>query len=375
MMQPFTGKPSEWDALIARLPDPHLLQTWEWAQVKSQYGWQQMPFIWQRESSTQAAAMILKRLIPVGGFGRKMCVLYVPKGPLLGWDDTSLRSCVLNDLQAFAKKQGAIFIKIDPDVWLGMGVSNSPNATEDNGGQAVRSELSRRGWIFSQDQIQFRNTVMIDLSVSESEMLERMKQKTRYNIRLAEKKNVSVRVGSLDDLPLLYRMYAETSLRDDFAIRDEGYYQTVWQAFMQTTDRSGQPFAESLIAEVGGEAVAAIFVFAFAGRAYYLYGMSRQAHREKMPNHLLQWDAMKRAKAAGCRVYDLWGAPDEFNKGDSMWGVYRFKEGLGGMVYRGLGAWDFTPSPMLYTLYTSLLPKVLDMMRFRGRARTRRVVG
>jgi len=375
MMQPFTGTASEWDTLITRLPDPHLLQTWEWAQMKSQYGWQPMPFTWMDGSDIQAAAMVLKRSIPVGGFARKMCVLYLPKGPLLDWTDAALRARVLDELQALAHKQGAIFVKIDPDTWLGTGVPNSADATEDSGGQALKSDLGGRGWVFSQDQIQFRNTVLIDLSASEDEILGRMKQKTRYNVRLAEKKGVAVRTGGLVDLPLLYRMYAETSLRDGFAIRDEGYYRAVWQAFMQTTDRNRQPFAESLIAEVDGKAVAAIFVFAFGGRAYYLYGMSRQAHRERMPNHLLQWEAMKRARAAGCQVYDLWGAPDTFDESDSMWGVYRFKEGLGGMVYRGLGAWDFTPSPVLYRLYTSVLPKVLDVMRFRGRARTKRMVG
>ena len=58
--------------------------------------------------------------------------------------------------------------------------------------------------------------------------------------------------------------------------------------------------------------------------------MSRNVHREKMPTYLLQWEAMKRAKAKGCTVYDLWGAPEAFDESDSMWGVYRFKEGLGG---------------------------------------------
>ncbi len=136
-----------------------------------------------------------------------------------------------NDLQSFARKQGAIFLKIDPDVVLGTGIPESEDAREDNGGQAVMSELKRRGWRYSSDQIQFKNTVLIDLSSSEDEILARMKQKTRYNIRLAEKKGVTVRVGTQADLPILYRMYAETSVRDGFVIRDEGYYQTVWQTF------------------------------------------------------------------------------------------------------------------------------------------------
>jgi lipid II:glycine glycyltransferase (peptidoglycan interpeptide bridge formation enzyme) len=161
-------------------------------------------------------------------------------------------------------------------------------------------------------------------------------------------------------------MYAETSARDGFVIRDEGYYQTVWQTFM----RSEMPRCEPLIAEVDGEAAAAIFLFMFAGSAYYIYGMSREAHREKMPTYLLQWEAMKRAKVAGCTVYDLWGAPDEFNETDSMWGVYRFKEGLGGRVVRTLGAWDFAPNSLWYAMYARVMPKVLDIMRSRGRART-----
>ncbi len=182
-------------------------------------------------------------------------------------------------------------------------------------------------------------------------MLARMKQKTRYNVRLAEKKGVVLRIGTQSDLPLLYKMYAETSVRDGFVIRDEGYYRTVWETFMQpnveTFQRSNVPTCEPLIAEVDGEPVAAIFVFYFAGRAYYVYGMSRNAHREKMPTYLLQWEAMKRARARGCTVYDLWGAPEVFDESDSMWGVYRFKEGLGGQVVRTLGAWDFAPSSTL----------------------------
>ena len=75
--------------------------------------------------------------------------------------------------------------------------------------------------------------------------------------------------------------------------------------------------------------------------------MSRNAHREKMPTYLLQWEAMKHAKAKGCTVYDLWGAPDVFDESDSMWGVYRFKEGLGGKVVRTLGAWDFAPNTLV----------------------------
>ncbi len=376
-----------WNSIIAKLPNTHFLQTYEWGQVKAKYGWEPIYLVWndkgkmkeERNSNNlssfifhpSAAALILKRQIIRNGFAARLSILYSPKGPLLDWTNEPLRNRVLDDLQSFAKKQGAIFLKCDPDVILGTGVPQSEEDAEDKSGSVIMSELKRRGWGFSSDQIQFRTTVLIDVSPTEDELLARMKQKTRYNVRLAEKRGVSLRVGSLEDLGMLYKMYAETSLRDGFVIRDEGYYQTVWRLFMG----SGEPTCEPLIAEVEGEPVAAIFVFYFAGRAYYVYGMSRDVHREKMPTYLLQWEAMKRAKAKGCSVYDLWGAPEVFDESDSMWGVYRFKEGLGGRVVRTLGAWDYAPSPLWYKMYSDIMPRVLDVMRSRGKARTRESLG
>jgi peptidoglycan pentaglycine glycine transferase (the first glycine) len=389
-MRTFTGTSQAWNELIAPLPLAHLLQTWEWSQVKARVGWQAMPFVWTHPSPASsrlqsidlsrpvAAAMLLKRSFPIGGLARRMCVLYIPKGPLMDWEDATLRQHVLGDLQAFARRQGAIFIKADPDVALGTGIPGTESAVELKSGHALRSELMQNGWRFSQDQIQFRNTVLIDLAPSETELLANMKQKTRYNLRLAEKKGVKVRTGRVEDFPLLYRMYAETSVRDGFLIRSEDYYQAVWHSFEKpaANPRSlSEPFHEALIAEVDGQPVAAISLFYFAGQAIYLFGMSRDQHRDKMPNHLLQWEAIRRAKVLGCRIYNLWGAPDVFDESDGLWGVFRFKEGLGGSVLRTIGAWDFTPSPLLYKLYTQALPKVMDVLRARGKARTRQSLG
>lgn len=393
---------NNWNSIISQLPNPHFLQTYEWGQVKAKYGWSPLYAVWDADGkwkvesdpkplsifhSPVAAALILKRQIIRDRFAARLSILYSPKGPLLDWTNETWRNRVLNDLQSFARKQGAIFLKIDPDVVLGIGVPKSEDDASENSGQVVMSELKRRGWEYSSDQIQFRNTVLIDLNPSEEEMLARMKQKTRYNIRLAEKKGVSLRAGTLDDLPMLYKMYAETSVRDGFVIRDEGYYKTVWETFMHsnvdllassqasTCQSANFPSCELLIAEVKGEPVAAMVVFYFAGRAYYIYGMSRDAHREKMPNYLLQWEALKRAKAKRCTVYDLWGAPEVFDESDSMWGVYRFKEGLGGRVVRMLGAWDFAPNPLWYKMYSEVIPRVLNVMRSRGKSRTKQILG
>jgi peptidoglycan pentaglycine glycine transferase (the first glycine) len=378
-----------WNQLISNIPNPHFLQTYEWGQVKAKYGWIPYYAVWTDDGkflisqSTDnwslntehcvAACLILKKQILNRGFAARLSILYAPKGPLLDWANASLRTRVLNDLQSYARKQGAIFLKIDPDIVLGRGVPNSEGDVLDTSGQAVRSELTRKGWVYSSDQIQFRNTVLIDVTSTEEEMLARMKPKTRYNVRLAEKKGVTVRAGTLDDLSMLYKMYAETSIRDGFVIRDEKYYLTVWKLFMQNQSSTFdlRPLTIPLIAEVDGEPVSAIFLFMFAGRAYYVYGMSRNLHREKMPTYLLQWEAMKRAKENGCTAYDLWGAPETFDESDSMWGVYRFKEGLGGEVVRTLGAYDFAPTKLWYKLYAEVMPRVLDVMRSRGKEKTK----
>ncbi|HJS20309.1 MAG TPA: peptidoglycan bridge formation glycyltransferase FemA/FemB family protein [Anaerolineales bacterium] len=389
-----------WNSIISKLPSPHFLQTHEWGQVKAKYGWSPLYVVWTSDGKLSvfeetdpcqlktdhclAAALILKRQMLNRGFARRFSILYSPKGPLLNWSDESRRNRVLDDLQAFARKQNAIFVKIDPDVVLGTGVPGKEGETREYNGQNVESDLRRRGWKYSSDQIQFSNTVLIDLNSSEEEILARMKQKTRYNIRLAAKRGVGLRIGNIEDSPMLYKMYAETSVRDGFVIRDEGYYQTVWKLFMAGNSSQFSdspittyqlPLAEPLIAQIDNEPVAAIFVFYFAGRAYYVYGMSRDKHREKMPSYLLQWEAMKRAKARGCLTYDLWGAPVVFDESDSMWGVYRFKEGMGGQVVRTIGAWDFAPSRVWYKLYSELIPRLLDVMRSRGKARTKQNLG
>jgi lipid II:glycine glycyltransferase (peptidoglycan interpeptide bridge formation enzyme) len=230
----------------------------------------------------------------------------------------------------------------------------------------VRDQLSARDWIFSEEQVQFRNTVMVDLSAAEDDLLTRMKSKTRYNIRLAERRGVMVRPGGVEDIDLLYRMYAHTALRDDFTIRGQAYYQAVWTTFF----RAG--LAEPLIAEVDGQPVGGAVIFRFGGRAWYMHGMSLDAHREKMFTYRLQWEAMLRAKAAGCHTYDMWGAPDTFSEDDMLWGVYRFKDGFGGQVVRTLGAWDFPVRRLIYTSYCHILPRILQIMRARGKQATKR---
>lgn len=359
-------QPSDWNDLIVHLEGTHALQTWQWGQVKAQVGWQSHPLIWRDDKGTICAgALLLQRIVQTGGFGLKMSVMYIPRGPMLDYGNHPLANQVLNDLQTYARQKGAIFLKIDPDLVLAYGSPGTDKEMEYSIGLNFREDLLKRGWVFSDDQIQFRNTVVVGLCDDEEALLAQMKPKTRYNVRLADKRGVTIRVGGAEDIDLLYRMYAHTSVRDDFLIRGKDYYALVWRTFFEAG------LAEPLIAEVDGEPVGAVVIFRFGNKAWYLYGMSLDEHREKMFTYRLQWEAMLRAKAAGCTLYDFWGAPDEFNESDPMWGVYRFKEGFGGTVLRTLGAWDYPVRPLIYQLYNRILPRILNVMRRRGKSETK----
>lgn len=348
-----------WDVRIAGLPGANFLQSEEWALIKAPVGWQAIRREWPN-----AAAQLLFRApsrLPVS-------VAYIPRGPLVDWSDPNEYQTVLKDLIVEARNRKAIFLKIDPALTIGRGIPGAADDVADQTGLSVKRYLQDNGWVFSPDQIQFRNTVEIDLSPSEDEILMRMHQKTRYNIRLAEKKGVLVSEADESDWPSIYHLYAETADRDGFIIRPWDYYQRVWSIL------SSNKMANCLQARVNDELVGAIWVVGFGKKAHYLYGMSSSKHREFMPNHILQWRGMLLAKSQGRDMYDMWGAPDEFTQTDTLSGVFRFKQGFGGQVVRTIGAWDFPINNTAYHLYTVILPKILNILRNRSREKTRHML-
>lgn len=336
------------------LPCAHILQTWEWGEFKrATTGWQTLRLAFKRGETIVALASVGVRNIG------PLKVMYVSKGPALAYEDSGLLTEVLDHLQSMAHQQRAIWLKIDPDVIAATGVpseDNNPNPA----GQAVLKELQSHGWRFSNDQVQFRNTICLDLSRSEDELLSAMSQNTRRKVRTAEKKGVTIRPGTIADLPILYDLYRTTGERDHFLIRPPSYYEQAWRSFIEAG------LAHALIAEFEGKPIAHVILFHFGRKCWYFYGGSSNEERERMPNYLLQWEAIRWAKGQSYALYDMWGAPDVFDESDTMWGVYEFKRGFRGTVTRYIGAWDYPPYPILYSAYTQLWPRVLKLMR-RGR--------
>jgi peptidoglycan pentaglycine glycine transferase (the first glycine) len=328
-----------WNDALLTLPAQHVMQSWDWGVVKSKHNWLPTRLLWEQAGHPVAAAQVLRRPVPHTPWS----LLYVPKGPSLDYTDLELVEGVLDDLEGYARAHRSILIKIDPDV---------------NGPQIARI-LASRGWRYSAQQIQFRNTALLDLTPPEEDLLSAMKSKTRYNVRLSRRRGVEVRAGELRDIPRFYEMYAETGKRDGFLTRPYEYYNDVWHTFLQAG------LAHMLLAQVGPETVAGLILFRYGDRAWYMYGASAERHREKMPNYALQWSAILWAKSRGCTTYDLWGAPDALEESDPMWGVWRFKEGFGAEFTPHIGAYDLPGSRLVYWAYTVALPKYLAALRQR----------
>ncbi len=322
--------PQTWDDFLCA-ESGHLLQSAGWGELKTLFGWRAQRLALERQGRLVAGAQILFRRLPLG-----LKLAYIPRGPVADPTDNATLNALLDALCAAARHQSAFALKIEPNWHL-------PPLYK----TGAPPSLPR--FSFSGEGVQPRTTIHVDLTRELDAILAGMKPKWRYNIRLAERKGVTVRVGSAADVEVFYELLCITGTRDQFAIHSLDYYRAAFEML------GGH--ARLFIAEYEGEPLAAIFCTAFAGEAIYLYGASSNAHRERMPNHALHWAAMQWAKGCGCTRYDLWGIPDVGAQHaaplpDSL---YQFKQGFGGEVVRYVGAYDIVFSSLKFALYKQAL--------------------
>lgn len=320
----------EWQEYISGCPNAHILQTKAWGELKSYFGWTPAWLIQGR-----LGAQVLSQQLPLG-----FRVAYIPRGPVSSSGsviDHADWPALQEELDAYCREHKVVFLKMEPDFWEGEpGDESQPFP----------------GFKPSPHSIQPPRTIVVSLEGTEDQILARMKSKTRYNIRLAAKKGVTVRqISSVD---AFYDLLQGTSDRAAFGIHTLAYYQKTFEVF--------HPLGACAVflAEFQGTPLASIMVFHSGDRSWYFYGASSNEHRELMPTYLIQWEAMRWAKERGCKNYDLWGVPDEdlhsleegfTSRSDGLWGVYRFKRGFGGQLVRASGPWDRIYNPPLYALY------------------------
>lgn len=345
---------TRWNDFVARLPNGDLLQSFEWGELKHRSGgWQPLRLAVEKDGAIVAAISLLKRSLPFG-----KCILYAPRGPVCDFADIESLRVLVDGVKARARLEGAILVKVDP-------------AVEDS---AVTSMLTDLGFIPADDAKGFGGTqpkcvMTLDLRPSYDELLAGFKPKWRYNIRLAEKKGVQVRADcAKEDLKKFYSLLEETARRDRFAVRGYEYYECMWDILVVPG------YAKLFLAEYEGEAIAGALSFIFGDKCWYTYGASSNRHRNVMPNHLMQWRMIQWAKDSGCVIYDFRGVSPkkDWDAGDHLSGLNRFKEGFGAQFVEYIGEFDLPMSRPWYWAWVVGKPRLVSVMKsVKGRGRSK----
>ena len=318
---------------IANCPKGHILQSYEWGQVKALTGWKPFRLVVEEEGKIAAAVSLLKRDIP----GIKKGIFYAPRGPVLDIKNHSLFLFLMEQVKSLALKEKVIFLKIDPDI---------PATDDDFGGLLKKAGFvsAEKGGNFEGLQPKF--VFRLDIKPSEEELMASFHQKTRYNIRLADKKEVEIKENCTKaDLPDFYKILVVTAERDRFLIRSYEYFDIMWEQLVKNN------LAKLFMAYYQGEPIAGTLAFIMGDKAWYIYGASANEHRNKMPNYLLQWTMIKWAKSRGCTLYDFRGVPGNLSEDSPIYGLYRFKKGFNADYTEFIGEYDLVFSPFYYKLW------------------------
>lgn len=292
-----------------------------------------------REASTPFALSVLER-----GLGAGLRFAYVPHGPETGpVDGTADREGLLVALAEALRtrvSRSCLFIRFDPAWYIAEPVVAAAPPERPVFGKPLRKA----------SDVQPPDSVVLDVSRGDEELLAGMKPKWRYNVRLAEKKGVTVASEGAAAIADFYALYETTSERDHIAIHPKSYYERLFGLKAANAD---EPRADIRlwIARYEGKALAGIITAFYGKEATYLYGASSDEHRNLMPAYALQWAAIRAARDSGCESYDFYGIPPVDDPNHAMSGLYRFKTGFGGEIRHYAGAWDYVLRPTAYAAF------------------------
>lgn len=316
----------KWDeALISAAG--HILQSQFWGAFKSDFGWKEKYFVFTRQQMS-TPVLILEKKLPLGK------IWYCPKGPAIsnvdhkGWEDFT------KEIRELAQKAKVFAVKIEPEL-----EESAENL----------QLLEPKGWKQSLWHVQFKATIWVDLKKSQDDLLASFKPKTRYNIRLAEKRGVRVvELPGEEAVKNLYQLMASTQKRAGFFLRPRRYFAGYWQRALD------QGYGKIMFAQYNGEILSGVFLFRFGSRMWYKDGGSSNQHRELMAPYLLQWEAMKWGMQNKVTEYDLVAVPSPGELNDTkhpLHGLYRFKSGFNDKITEYVGTLDLIIDPKRYELW------------------------
>jgi peptidoglycan pentaglycine glycine transferase (the first glycine) len=336
-----------YNAFVAASPLADPLQAFEWGEVKSRSGWEPLRlFVEDSGEILGTCSVLLTR--PAPGFPP---IAYAPRGPVLDYSHTEVLETLLGSVRERCGK--AFVFACDPPV-----ESGSPAAQQ----LAARLRNVASGGFGG---VQPKAIMVLNLGDGLDQILANFKSKWRYNVRLAERKGVSVRQGERSDLDVFYDLLRTTAVRDRFAVRGRTYFEDLWDVLHPAN------MLQLFIAEFEGRALAAIILFCMGNRATYVYGASSDEHRNLMPNHLIQWEAIRWAKESGFSIYDFQGV-SPMRGGEpaepELAGLNRFKEGFGAEYMEYAGQFDLPLRSLWYSAWRTLYPPAIALARRLRRA-------
>ena len=325
-MQLTPKQQNQWDQ--KNTPDLPLQQTTLWGKFQESLGRKVYFLTLGKNSKVTAQGLVVKHPLPLGN-----SYLYIPRGPILDQSHQNYQTFqkFLRLLEPIAKKEGAIFVRFDPAI----------NKESQFGKDLIANYKNASGAIHQPE-----NTLILDLTPNEETLLQEMKSKTRYNIRLAKRKGVVIKQATSEkDINEFLKINQETAKRDKFQVHENQYYHDLLKFFKDT-----DPKIKLFLAQYQGKTIAAIIVAFFNQTAIYLHGASANEYRNLMAPHLLQWTAIKIAKKLGFKQYDFWGIAPNDQPNHPWSGITRFKKGFGGKEINYVPVREFVYQPFWYHL-------------------------
>jgi lipid II:glycine glycyltransferase (peptidoglycan interpeptide bridge formation enzyme) len=317
------GDAAAWDAFVTGFGNYSVTHSFAWGELKRSFGWDVRRF-WLEEGNVPfAGGQVLLRRIPLS----TTALGYAPRGLLADYGDAEAVTAVSKAARSICEEENAVILKTEPMAAYGSDMSAYEKAGND---PIIKG-------------VQPKQTLSIDLSQSEDDLLAGMNGRTRYNVRLSEKKGVRIGDGNgEEELGRFYDLLEATSKRKHFLVHNRAYY-----------DRMLELFRDNLrifLAEYDNMTLSGVFLLTFGKYAYYSYGASRRKHSNTKSTQGLQWAAIRWAKENGFKVYDFWGIPDNPGKDHPLYGVYKFKLGFGGEIEKYVGAYDMDIKPLRASL-------------------------
>lgn len=296
----------------------HIMQSWEWGEFRKSLGTHLLRYGIYKNGMLASIFQLTLHPIP---FTKKL-IGYLPRGPI---PDNDLAHALVQ----IARVQNCAFIKVEPNVEI----------TND------QLPIISHQFIPSPKTYFTKYNFIIDLTQSEEELLKKMHPKTRYNIRLAQKKGVRVEERTDDEaLEIYLKLYFETTKRQGFYGHNPDYHKKAWETMRKSN------MARILIGFYQKKPLTAWMLLNFKDTLYYPYGGSLPVHREVMHSNLVAWEAIRVGKRLKLKSFDMWGAANsrDPDTSDSFYGFHNFKKGYGGKLVEYIGTFDLVFNKPVY---------------------------